>query len=102
MSALTRSWYGLRVARTSSGSARSERSVKPTRSTKRTETTLRSSTLRPYHERVKADIERYGGTVEKFIGDAVMAVFGAPVAHEDDAERAVRASVRILGTMAEL
>src|SRR5918996_1865761 len=43
MSALTRSWYGLRVARTSSGSARSERSVKPTRSTKRTETTLRSS-----------------------------------------------------------
>src|SRR5919106_255147 len=43
MSALTRSWYGLRVARTSSGSARSERSVKPTRSTKSTETTLRSS-----------------------------------------------------------
>ena len=60
------------------------------------------ATLRPYHERVKADIERYGGTVEKFIGDAVMAVFGAPVAHEDDAERAVRAALRILGTMAEL
>ena len=43
MSALTRSWYGRRVARTSSGSARSERSVKPTRSTNRTETTFRSS-----------------------------------------------------------
>ncbi|MDQ3671799.1 MAG: AAA family ATPase [Actinomycetota bacterium] len=60
------------------------------------------ATLRPYHERVKADIERFGGTVEKFIGDAVMAVFGAPVAHEDDAERAVRAALRILETMAEL
>src|SRR5918996_2191583 len=60
------------------------------------------ATLRPYHERVKADIERYGGTVEKFIGDAVMAVFGAPVAHEDDAERAVRASLRVLETIAEL
>jgi class 3 adenylate cyclase/tetratricopeptide (TPR) repeat protein len=60
------------------------------------------ATLRPYHERVKADIERFGGTVEKFIGDAVMAVFGAPVAHEDDAERAVRAALRILETIAEL
>ena len=60
------------------------------------------ATLRPYHERVKADIERYGGTVEKFIGDAVMAVFGAPVAHEDDAERAVRAALRILDTITDL
>ena len=58
--------------------------------------------LRPYHERVKADIERFGGTVEKFIGDAVMAVFGAPVAHEDDAERAVRSALRILDTIEEL
>ena len=58
--------------------------------------------LRPYHERVKADIERFGGTVEKFIGDAVMAVFGAPIAHEDDAERAVRSSLRILETIEEL
>jgi len=60
------------------------------------------ATLRPYHERVKTDIERFGGTVEKFIGDAVMAVFGAPVSHEDDAERAVRAGLRILETIEEL
>jgi len=60
------------------------------------------ATLRPYHERVKADIEGFGGTVEKFIGDAVMAVFGAPTAHEDDAERAVRAALRILETIEEL
>jgi class 3 adenylate cyclase/tetratricopeptide (TPR) repeat protein len=60
------------------------------------------ATLRPYHERVKADIERFGGTVEKFIGDAVMAVFGAPAAHEDDAERAVRSGLRILETIEEL
>jgi len=49
------------------------------------------ATLRPYHARVKREIERLEGTVEKFVGDAVMAVFGAPVAREDDAERAVRA-----------
>ncbi|HEU0245691.1 MAG TPA: adenylate/guanylate cyclase domain-containing protein [Gaiellaceae bacterium] len=60
------------------------------------------SRIRPYHARVRQDIERYGGTVEKFIGDAVMAVFGAPVAHEDDAERAVRAGLRILEAIAEL
>ncbi len=60
------------------------------------------ATLRPYHERVKADIERFGGTVEKFIGDAVMAVFGAPFAHEDDAERAVRSGLRVLETIEEL
>ncbi|MFN2470404.1 MAG: AAA family ATPase [Gaiellaceae bacterium] len=60
------------------------------------------ATLRPYHERVKADIERFGGTVEKFIGDAVMAVFGAPVAHEDDAERAVHSALRVLGTIEDL
>jgi class 3 adenylate cyclase len=50
--------------------------------------------LRPYHTRVRGELERHGGTVEKFIGDAVMALFGAPVAHEDDPERAVRAGSR--------
>jgi class 3 adenylate cyclase/tetratricopeptide (TPR) repeat protein len=51
--------------------------------------------LSPYYARLRTEIERHGGTVEKFIGDAVMAVFGAPVAHEDDAERAVRAALAI-------
>lgn len=51
--------------------------------------------LRPYHDRVRAELERHGGTVEKFIGDAVMALFGAPIAHEDDPERAVRAAFAI-------
>jgi class 3 adenylate cyclase/tetratricopeptide (TPR) repeat protein len=49
----------------------------------------------PYYAHVRAELEHYGGTVEKFIGDAVMALFGAPVAHEDDPERAVRAALRI-------
>ena len=51
--------------------------------------------LGPYHARLKEELERYGGTVEKFIGDAVMALFGAPTAHEDDPERAVRAALAI-------
>jgi tetratricopeptide (TPR) repeat protein len=51
---------------------------------------------------VKQEIERFGGTVEKFVGDAVMAVFGAPVSHEDDAERAVHAALRILAAIDEL
>ena len=51
--------------------------------------------LSPYYSRLRAELERFGGTVEKFIGDAVMAVFGAPLAHEDDPERAVRAALAI-------
>ncbi len=51
--------------------------------------------LSPYYARLRSELERRGGTVEKFIGDAVMAVFGAPVAHEDDPERAVRAALAI-------
>ncbi len=58
--------------------------------------------LRPYHSLLKREIERYGGTVEKFVGDAVMAVFGAPVSREDDAERAVRSVLRILEAVEEL
>src|SRR6266480_2603942 len=58
--------------------------------------------IRPYHTRLRHEIERFGGTVEKFIGDAVMAVFGAPMAHEDDAERAVRAGLRVLEAIEEL
>jgi class 3 adenylate cyclase len=51
--------------------------------------------LAGYFERMQAIVERHGGTVEKFIGDAVMAVFGVPVVHEDDALRAVRAAVEM-------
>ena len=49
-----------------------------------------------YFEAARSVIRTYGGTIEKFIGDAVMAVFGAPTAHEDDAERAVRAGLALL------
>ncbi len=59
-------------------------------------------TLQGFHARAKQEIERFGGTVEKFIGDAVMAVFGAPVSHGDDAERAVRAGLRVVHAMGDL
>ena len=58
--------------------------------------------LAHYFERMKAIVERHGGTVEKFIGDAVMAVFGVPTAHEDDALRAVRAAAEMRDAVVEL
>ena len=51
--------------------------------------------LQPYHAHLRSVLERHGGTVAKFVGDAVMAIFGAPVSHEDDPERAVRAALAI-------
>ena len=51
--------------------------------------------LAPYHAHLRGELERFGGTVEKFIGDAVVALFGAPTSHEDDPERAVRAALAI-------
>jgi len=56
----------------------------------------------PYHARVRADLEHHGGTFEKFSGDAVLALFGTPKAHEDDPERAVRAALAVQGSIAEL
>jgi class 3 adenylate cyclase/tetratricopeptide (TPR) repeat protein len=58
--------------------------------------------LSRYFETARTIIERYGGTVEKFIGDAVMAVWGAPIAQEDDAERAVRAALDLLTAVPQL
>jgi class 3 adenylate cyclase/tetratricopeptide (TPR) repeat protein len=58
--------------------------------------------LTPYFGRVRSELESVGGTVEKFIGDAVVAVFGAPQAHEDDPERAVRAALAIRNAIDEL
>ena len=51
--------------------------------------------LTPYHGTVRDELESFGGVVEKFVGDAVMAVFGAPTAHGDDPERAVRAALAV-------
>jgi class 3 adenylate cyclase/tetratricopeptide (TPR) repeat protein len=58
--------------------------------------------LRPYHARLRQEIERHGGMLDKFIGDGVMAVFGAPVAYEDDPERAVRTALAMLAAVDEL
>ena len=55
-----------------------------------------------YFDAMKGEIERHGGLVEKFIGDAVMAVFGIPKAHEDDALRAIRAAMGLHRVLAEL
>jgi class 3 adenylate cyclase/tetratricopeptide (TPR) repeat protein len=58
--------------------------------------------LARYFERMKGIVEAHGGTVEKFIGDAVMAVFGVPVLHEDDALRACRAAIEMRDAFTEL
>jgi class 3 adenylate cyclase len=58
--------------------------------------------LTHYFDIARDVIGRYGGTVEKFIGDAVMAVWGAPIAHEDDAERAVRAGLELVDAVKTL
>jgi class 3 adenylate cyclase/tetratricopeptide (TPR) repeat protein len=58
--------------------------------------------LSRYFDTCRQLIERYGGTVEKFIGDAVMAVWGTPIANEDDAERAVRASLDLVAAVAAI
>src|SRR5438552_11360468 len=58
--------------------------------------------LARYFERMKGIVERHGGSVEKFIGDAVMAVFGVPVVHEDDALRALRSAAEMREALPEL
>ena len=58
--------------------------------------------MRRYFDAARTVIEQHGGTVEKFIGDAVMAVFGVPVLHEDDALRAVRAAAGLRDALASL
>ena len=61
-----------------------------------------SALLARYFERMRGIVERYGGTVEKFIGDAVMAVFGVPAVHEDDALRAARSALEMQDALSEL
>jgi len=58
--------------------------------------------LTPYHGTVRDELESFGGVVEKFVGDAVMAVFGAPTSHGDDPERAVRAALAVRDAVATL
>jgi class 3 adenylate cyclase/tetratricopeptide (TPR) repeat protein len=58
--------------------------------------------LRSYHDRVRLEIESFGGVTEKFIGDAVVGIFGAPTAYGDDPERAVRAALAVRTAIAEL
>src|SRR5436190_74400 len=68
----------------------------------RTDPEALRATMRGYYDGMRAILERHGGTVEKFVGDAVMAVFGVPVAHEDDALRAVRAAWEMRAKVPEL
>src|SRR5437763_4867102 len=56
----------------------------------------------PYHARVRSELELHGGTFEKFSGDAILALFGTPKAHEDDPERAIRAALAVRQGLDEL
>ncbi|MFN2638465.1 MAG: adenylate/guanylate cyclase domain-containing protein, partial [Gemmatimonadaceae bacterium] len=58
--------------------------------------------LTRYFDLARTIVDRYGGTIEKFIGDAVVAIFGAPIAHGDDPERAVRAALAARAAVADL
>lgn len=58
--------------------------------------------LKPFFDAMADEIERFGGTIEKFIGDAIVAVFGVPAAHEDDPDRAVRAALAMQRRLASL
>ncbi len=55
-----------------------------------------------YFETARQLVDRHGGVIEKFIGDAVMAVWGTPIAHEDDAERAVRTALQLVGAVGRI
>jgi class 3 adenylate cyclase/tetratricopeptide (TPR) repeat protein len=68
----------------------------------RTDPEVLRETMRRYHASCRAILERHGGTVEKFVGDAAMAVFGIPKVHEDDPLRAVRAAVEMRDAVREL
>src|SRR2546423_15175702 len=60
------------------------------------------SLVAPYHARVRGELEAHGGTFAKFSGDAILALFGTPKAHEDDPERAIRAALAVRQGIAEL
>ncbi len=68
----------------------------------RTDPELLRELMSSYHATLRVILERHGGTVEKFVGDAAMAVFGIPTVHEDDAQRAVRAAVEMREAVVEL
>jgi class 3 adenylate cyclase len=70
--------------------------------TERTDPEDVNERLTSYHTQVRTEVERFGGRVEKLMGDGVFAVFGVPLAHEDDPERAVRAALRIQEAVADL
>src|SRR3954471_22923668 len=76
--------------------------VESTRLTRQLDPEALRHLLLSYFGAMQSVVERHGGTVEKFIGDAVMAVFGVPVVHEDDALRAVRAAAEMRAALPEL